>query len=809
MSMNLAARIASAIESLVGRLVGRPWVALGIVLTLAGGAAVWGKDIPIRSDMEDLFPEDSPNVVRAMRAREVLGSRSELQILIGSPDRALNREVGAEIAGTLEGWDSVRGVEFRRDVSFFEDNALLFLPMEDLRELHDEVDEAIKDAVSGEMRLDTGFELDEEPEPAPGDEAADGEESRLPTEAELRGRYEAQDLSEYFESPDGEVIAVKAYPRFKPADVKHTKALMERVRGLLSRVEEEYAGRGLSTAVEGDYTQLTAAVDQISGDLTRASALAIALITIILVLWFRRFRAVVLVLLPLAVGIAWTLLFARLAIGYLNLITAFIFAILLGLGIDFAVHAGSRADEEHATGLPLDQALPRALAGLGRAMVAAALTTTSTFLALTVFDFRGFSQFGAIAAAGVLLCLLAVYVTMPPLAMAMHHMRRRPRRRHSRQRGPGGPGRRLALAVLVGFVGLTGLAATQLDRLAFESDMSKMKTEVSRETSGLRKKYRREAETRAPSPALVIADDREDARKVHRKMDGYAADHRILEDVLSIWTFVPDRQEDKLELIREIRRKLKMKYALFEGQQKEDADRLMEYLHAERFGVDDLPEWVKEKFTDTEGNLGRYVLLYTQGGKSDAKHVLRIQDAVGTVEVDGRVYHSTASYYISGDAYQIVREEGPWAVGLAALVVLLLLLVDLRDLRDLLLAFVPLAIGFVLFLGTLVLLGIQLNLFNVVVLPTILGIGVDTSIHLVHRIREEGDDLWLVLRTTGGAAAISSLTTAAGFFGMTVISNEGLRTIGWVAVVGILVIFVTCVALTLSLASLGLRKPAE
>ena len=51
------------------------------------------------------------------------------------------------------------------------------------------------------------------------------------------------------------------------------------------------------------------------------------------------------------------------------------------------------------------------------------------------------------------------------------------------------------------------------------------------------------------------------------------------------------------------------------------------------------------------------------------------------------------------------------------------------------------------------------------------------------------------LRTTGAAAAVSSLTTAVGFFALTFVSNQGLVSIGWVAVIGILVSYITCVSL--------------
>ena len=92
-------------------------------------------------------------------------------------------------------------------------------------------------------------------------------------------------------------------------------------------------------------------------------------------------------------------------------------------------------------------------------------------------------------------------------------------------------------------------------------------------------------------------------------------------------------------------------------------------------------------------------------------------------------------------------------------------------------------------------LEIPLNLFNIVVLPTVLGIGVDTSIHLVHRLRD-GEPVSRVFRKTGSAALVSAATTALGFASLLVVSNEGLRSIGLVAVIGIVCITVSTIAMT-------------
>ena len=146
--MSEEGKVSAWIREQIGRLVAYPGRSLCLAIALAVLLGSWGAGIEIRSDMEDLFPDDTPNVVRARRARTILKQRSELQILLGGPSREANRKAGADLAARLTAHrEWIGSVEFRRDIDFFEKNALLFLTVEDVKEIHDEVRETIKEAV--------------------------------------------------------------------------------------------------------------------------------------------------------------------------------------------------------------------------------------------------------------------------------------------------------------------------------------------------------------------------------------------------------------------------------------------------------------------------------------------------------------------------------------------------------------------------------------------------------------------------------------------------------------------------------------
>jgi hypothetical protein len=126
------------------------------------------------------------------------------------------------------------------------------------------------------------------------------------------------------------------------------------------------------------------------------------------------------------------------------------------------------------------------------------------------------------------------------------------------------------------------------------------------------------------------------------------------------------------------------------------------------------------------------------------------------------------------------------ALVVGALAVLAILLIDLRHVRHTLLAAAPLAIGLVWALGLMRLLGLSFNFANLVAVPLIVGVGIDNGVHVVHRVRLEGAaGMDVVLRHTGRAILISSLTTMIGFGSLSLASHRGLASLGLVLLLGV------------------------
>jgi len=165
----------------------------------------------------------------------------------------------------------------------------------------------------------------------------------------------------------------------------------------------------------------------------------------------------------------------------------------------------------------------------------------------------------------------------------------------------------------------------------------------------------------------------------------------------------------------------------------------------------------------------------------------------------------TGTNVVSREFRRIFSREAPRALLLGLIVVFVLLLVDFRSLRLTAIALGQLLCGVVLMLGVMKLADIHLNYVNAFVATMILGVGIDYSIHLVHRMSLTGGKVEAGLLETGKAVVIAALTNIAAFGTLTLGAYPALRSFGQVAVIGSL----TCLFTALTLVPAIMCRPVD
>lgn len=535
----------------------------------------------------------------------------------------------------------------------------------------------------------------------------------------------------------------------------------------------------------GSYRHNVEDVSGVKQDIFRTSFASAFLVLLVLAVTFRSARSIVLVFIPLLFANAVNLATAEIFIGSLNTYTSFGTAILIGLGIDFAVHLVGRYREKRAVGLDVEDAIVEAWDRTGPPCATAALTSAAGFLALAVADFRGFAQLGVLLASGLVVCLVAMLVLLPIL---IRWLDPEPKVLLGTRTGPSEPSTsdyKLAPLGLMLLVILTALmGASKLPDIEFEYDSSTLRSD------GLAYDELSEAEQalakESYAPVVITFPDAASLSAAHQRVNREIAEGRYtyVSAAISMETVLPSDQEARVAALTELAGL------------------------AEHKNLRYLPPPIAKPLVELRGYTGQQVtkaelpaalvdflgggerhrlLVFPQGNMWDLTEAAAFSDEIAAL-APGRP--AAGEYTTLGSLYRLVRTDMPVIAGLALFLVCALAFIDLKR--------VPWAVGAI---GTLLAgmvwagaavqsLGVKLSILNVVGIPILLGIGIDVIIHLLHRLAEEGPGgVRRAMSTTGVAATVSTLTTILSFSSLLLAGNRGVRDLGVLVVVGLSAVF--------------------
>lgn len=213
------------------------------------------------------------------------------------------------------------------------------------------------------------------------------EGSRLPLREALPSAVRAQMVS-----PNGKFL-VMIHPS---GDAWQPETLERYVAAM--RAEDQHA-----TGVPMTVSESMASMER---SFALQALLATALVAVLLWLDLRSVPQVLVALASLAVGVGWTIGLMAAFGATFNLANFFAVPILIGLGIDSAIHMTHRAHEG---------ALDHGFGSTRRAVVVTALTTTIGFGALLLAHHQGLRSLGVAMAVGSLCCLVSAVWTLPAL----------------------------------------------------------------------------------------------------------------------------------------------------------------------------------------------------------------------------------------------------------------------------------------------------------------------------------------------------------------------------------------------------------
>jgi len=635
------------------------------------------------------------------------------------------------------------------------------------------------------------------------------------------------------------------------AAIDQISANLSWLRGFVTRFGAESGIDGLEWGVTGIPAIEADETAQSIRDSTLASIVAFLLITLLMLAVFRGVVVPLLAAGSLLVGMTWAFGWLVLTIGHLQLLSVVFSVILLGLGIDFALHFVARLElvqDEHAD---LPSATRRVFRGIGPGMLTGAVTTAAAFGATALTKFKGMAEMGVIAGGGILLCLVAVLSCFPAALALTGRWKQIIRHRPGGERARFAAGRLdivdfhpvVTLVVAIGVVVILlalafrvrydpnilnlhppGIESVEWERRIVLDDARSVWAALVETTAGeapdLVDRLRRQPGVSGVGAMglLVPADAAERAARIAAVRESpiravaTAPDWDALRLQLGAVRFGLRRvADDDADADRLHRLAVAIETALasttavdaataharmtmMDERFRQGRDALDRWLTAALApiapGPRDLPPILRNRWTDDDLWLLRVYPAADPAGRSVLDPEVLPQFVATVRDVAPSVFGPPVQIQESSE---LIKSEYSKAAVYALTAILLLLLLDFRSLWDTLCAIIPVTVGFIGVFGVMGLFGLPLNFANIIVMPLIFGIGVDAGVHVVHRWRAEPYGRPAGLSGgTGRGVTLTMLSTMIGFGCMLLAKHRGIRSLGLVMVTGLGISLIAC-----------------
>lgn len=618
---------------------------------------------------------------------------------------------------------------------------------------------------------------------------------------------------------------------------------------------------GVEAELTGAYTAVAEGNEVIKRDTNLTTWISSGGVLVILALTFASFFLTIVSLIPLLVSAVLMVAWAKLAVGGFNLITTFLPALVLGLGIDFSIHLIARYVEERQAGSSVTKALETATRRKGEASLGAALTTAGVFLALLISRSRGLEEMGAIMSVGIVIAYLAAMLLTPSLMFLSYAVVKRRFRERTLFR-PDSFTRfyrnliRQRRAVVALTIGLSLALVYQASQVRFKFASAELAPhtramdvaqEILEELQG-KVSFADQFVFFVPDPAqlrpleekllsnpLVTGVDslrhllpqeliKGKASFQDVQVDELMGALRSLKELLSSWD---DRERDlerlapllseleiatalngQVELASKSTHLLRRLVSLRRAMAATDSRRYLELVSSLEGDMAVIQGFIHRlrALPGEAGLLEKLVGILPEQVKgiyySERSHAFvvrallspelyegnNLKEFIAWVKGLGVDYFGIPEAQARLETY--MKRDFAVSTGIAAVLIGLLVWTSLASLRDTILALSPLAIGYLWMLAGMRLMGIAFNFTNIVISPLLIGIGVDSAIHILYRIEEEKASGRRFPCVTGAATTLipifsTSATTMLVFGALLLARTPGLRFLGISALLGL------------------------
>ena len=642
------------------------------------------------------------------------------------------------------------------------------------------------------------------------------------------------------------ILPVKETGSFVPAE-KAIKSIRIALAEILKRPEFKGIKAGLTGVPVLENEEMSTS----QNDIEIATILSLSLTVILLLFAFRGLLNVIAAMVSLIVGICLSFGFATAAIGHLNILSMVFAIMLIGLGIEYGIQVVLRYQEELRKGVPGMEAIETGLSANIRSIIMAAATVALAFATFAFTDFKGIAELGIIAAGGVFICVLSTFTVLPAMLVLLDRFRKPATPSLPGGEGQGEwkytrflfANPRLVIAATL-VLSLACIYPTILTK--FDYNLMNMQAKGLQSVEYAYKLMR--SKENSGYFATVTAKDRAEAQQLTERLEKLSSvDHVVslpvlvpdqqvaklaelaaLRQIMADVRPVPYEENlrvmelptvfenfrdrvDKLNKALTVRKQdeagpvgaflaiLDGFFASLEKEKDKNAlgmlrdfqgsmfaalpDKLLmmkESLEAAPVSEADIPQQLKQRFVGKTGKL-----LLQVAPKKEIFEREPLKEFVN--QVRGVAPHATGEPVMVYESMTILRDSYLKAFMYAFAGITVILLVNFKSIRYALLGSLPLASGLLLMVGGMWLGGVTFNSANIIVLPLILGVGIDSAIYIINRYRQGHETPAQVAFSSAGIGVfLNALTILFSFGALMVAHHRGVFSIGAVMSFGML-----------------------
>lgn len=766
----------------------------------------------VATELIHLLPDHYPSVELTDEMGKKFNRRSNLYVIVTSPDPDANERAVKKLKPFLESHPLVGEAEIEKQgYDFIDKNKLMLMDLEDLYKIRDRLKDKIQKEKLGGLYIDLEEDAGETTDGGNFDELVQN----------YKDKYTQGVQSRYRRNEDGTVYVVDMYPKAADSSLKFFKTFGAAIDESLQKFDFAAFHPAMKFGYAGAIKTRVDQYDALMQDLSVGGAVSMSSIFIVLYIYFGRMIRqrqkgpvaflwtsilrlvpVVLVFVPMVYSTIMAFAFCSLFFDKLNVVTSFLFAIIFGLGVDIGIHLVTRYIQDRSRGYEIGRVHHDILHRTGKSCATSVLTTVASFYILVVNDFKGFSDFGWIAGNGLVIALASYLIFQPCLVLLVE-------RYHLFGRGmfdthlPPKPKRStipFARAGIAVFAAFTVVSIFLAYHVGFEWNFGKLKMKIAAREE--QKELLKGTINRVNAPAAYLIHGPVEARALSEALRRRKAEDKTsptIQFFRSYYDLAPIDQDEKLALLKDVRAMLEDD-AL--SSLKDDEKKLVDEFKTaidgtEKIEEKNVPEEVSRIFWGDNGDRSTsaaYVMPRADLELDNGINARAFADDVGSIGALGTKFLAVSDAIVFSEVLQTLFRGSRIAITLSSLVLIGLIVAHYREFEKTTLVVFALASGICWMFALMVAFDLKLNFYNMIIIPAMIGMGEDNSVHVLDRFEEFGRGSMLdVLRTSGGAAFMASLTTILGYAGLCFAHHPGLNSIGWMAIIGLC----TCLASSL------------